>query len=519
MRTKHFLIILLFLFSNKIFAQKGDIDIKWGDNIPLTKKHYPVGFIGDEKRGFMQLTEKTNKEIGFTRISNKLEAEDTKLEILPKLKYLRFVDILELNGHSYIVFNNYDKATRTQRLYAREIDEKNGGYAGEEIELIEEPTERQVYYNINIPDEGDHILITRLLPRESKRDKINYDKYSYSLFNKELKKIWTKEVKMPYVEADMRIMEMKLVGNDILIFFRKKSDNSEKGEQFDQLSVLQINEELSEPKEHELDIKGTVFQEFIFGEKKGENLLIAGYYKSTKKAFPFAGYFTAVYDVESYGLKNVKNYAFKDEIIRAFESERTKRKLDKTIAKGNEIGIPYMEMRNIFNRKQGGWFVVGEQYHLVVTTTTDSKGNVRYTYHYYFQDVIVSAINSDGEEEWTVKAPKNQHFINTTYGAGISAFEYEDNVYVFFIDHVKNKNLSSNESPVETRSIKDASFTCIKVSENGEIKRITLFDTKDEAKVILPYAMHEMSPGVILSAARKAGRGGNANTPALLYLK
>jgi hypothetical protein len=499
--------------------KKGDIQIKWGDNIPLTKKHYPVGFIGDEKNGFIQLTEKTNKEIGFTKISGKLDAQETKIEYLPKSKYLRFDDILELNGRSYVVFYDFSKSTMTQKLFAREIDMKSGGYAGEEILLLEEPATRSGRYNITIPDEGEHILVTKLLPRESKRDKINYDKYDYHLFNLQLKKVWSKEVKMPYVEADMNILNRRLVGENILIFFQKKSVSEDKRAEFDQLAVLQINGDLNEPKEHELDIKGTVFQEFIFGENKGENLLIAGYYKSSRKAFPFAGYFTGIFNTESYGLENVKTYSFSDEIIRGFESERTKRKLDKAIDKGKEIGIPYMEMRKIFNRKQGGWYVVGEQYHLVVTTTTDSKGNVRYTYHYYFQDVIVSAIDKNGEEEWTTKVPKNQHFINNTYGAGISAFEYNDNVYVFFIDNLKNKNLKSSESPIETRSIKDATFTCIKVAENGSINRISLFDTKDEAKVILPYAMDEMSPGIILSAARKASFGRKAvNTPALLYL-
>ncbi len=65
--------------------------------------------------------------------------------------------------------------------------------------------------------------------------------------------------------------------------------------------------------------------------------------------------------------------------------------------------------------------------------------------------------------------PKKPTLVNTTYGAGISAFEYEDKLYIFHLDHIKNKQLAESGTPVTYASMKDAALMCITVDAQGNM--------------------------------------------------
>ena len=434
------------------------------------------------------------------------------------------------------MISDYDKASMTEKLTVREIDIKNGGFRNEGEELL--TTAGKVTgtmiatglyqfattnkFKFVIPDEGDRILIFYRMVPEKRRNSKNYDKIVYNVFERNWKPVWSKEVTMPYTEADMDIIAHRLVKNDIYLFARTRSGevNPEtKREEFDGLSVFHITED-GKTKEYPLELTGTSLHEITIGKGDGKSILIAGYFKPTRKANTFTGYFTAVFNPETFKLENVNSYTFKDDLIMAFESERAKRKLDKAIAKGKEPGIPNLLLRDVIHRPDGGWYLVGEQYYFYTVTTSNGKTTTT-TYHYLYMDAIVSSIGKDGQEDWTVKVPKNQHLVNTTYGAGISSFEYEDNLYIFSLDHIKNKNISESGTPELYRGqLKEAVLMCVRLDPNGKMERFPLFDLKDEAKVIVPYSIEQMAPGVLMSSGRKNSYyAGKTNVPALIYLK
>lgn len=520
------------------FAQKGDVvDIKWGDNVALAKGHYPIGFIVGGKHGFIQVSQLGKKEIGFYTLSKNLSFENKQIETLPKSKYMMFEDILEYDQRAFCMFSDFDKKTESEKLIVREIDMKNGGFLSAQETLIETngrvtgtfvPTGFYSFsvankFKVVIPDKGNRILVYYRMKPKEKRDSKNHDKIVFHLYDRNWKEVWEKEVTMPYTEAEMRLITYRLIEDDIYLFAKTKSgelSSETKKAEFDQVSVLVINKTQKKPEEHKLELNNVSFQDLIVGKGFGESILFGGYLKPNRRSGVFNGYFTAVFNPETKGLDNVNIYNFKEDLISAFESERTRRKLDKALAKGKDIGIPYLEMREVIRRPGGGWYVIGEQYHLVVTSTTDSKGNVRYTYHYYYQDIIVSAVDASGGEEWTNKVAKNQHFVNSTYGAGISAHMHDDNIYVFHLDNVKNKKLSENTSPAEFRSFKDGCLMCVKIKPDGSMSRNPIYDIRDESKLILPETIDEIEPGKLLSSGRKSRLGGGkVNVPAIITLK
>ena len=561
------LVAILGLLSGSVNAQssknKGNVRIEWGEDIPLPKKHYPFGFAGNNTDGYVQVAVKGKKEISLIKIDPKLKSEGTETKPFPKSKYIVLDNILEVGGRAFLLFSDYDKAANSEKLLAQEIDVKDGEFKGSPETLLATKNSKVTGTNVAagysmvvtekfkivLPDTGDRFLIYYRKKPEVKSDKKSFDKLVYNVFDFEMNLVWSKEVTMPYVEAEMKIQEHAIINDEVFIFAETKSGQTfEKGKKtpvFDQLSVFKVTKDSKKIEEKELFLdKESYIKEFVVGKGFGTSMLISGYYKPSKKTFVYTGYYTAVFDPENMELSKIKKYEFKQDLISSFESARTKRKLDKAIEKGKEIGIPYMVMRDVVKRPDGGWYMVGEQHHVTLTIEQSGK-TTKYVWRFYYLDVLVSSISPDGEEEWITKLPKNQlsvyttygmgfgipgmtsrpseYYITSNYGSGVSSFVYGDNLYAFYMDNVKNKNIKESDNAAPFVNFKGSYLAGVRLTPDGQKEQNALYDLKDENlnKVICPTTLVDMGDGILLSASKKgvAFFAKKNNTPALIYLQ
>jgi len=538
---------------------KPNVRIEWGEDIPLPKKHYPFGFVGNYRDGYAQIAVKGKKEISLVKIDNKLRAGETEITTYPKSKYIVLDNILEVNGKAYLMFSDYDKAANSEKLLMQEIDVKRGTFKGSPEVIIQTDTKvmgnyegSSIYtlsttnkFKIILPDTGNRLLIYYRRKPEIKSDKKNYDKLVYTVFDFDMKEQWSKEVTMPYTESEMKIREHSIIDNDVFLFAETKSgetfEKNKKTPAFDQLSVFKITKESSKPKEKELIIdQNSYIREFIIGEGFGESMLISGYYRPSKKSFVYTGYYTAVFNPATMELERVQKYEFKEDLVSSFETARTKRKLDKDLEKGKDIGIPYMIMREVLKRPDGGWYVVGEQHHVVLLIDNSGR-TTKHTWKFYYQDIIVSSINAFGEEEWIKKLPKNQlsqystyssfgilairpteYFITSNFGSGTSAFVHNNDLYVFYLDNIKNKNLKESDVQAPYMNFKGSYLAGVKLETDGEKTQNVIYDLKDEDnKLVSPTTLVPMGDGLLLSASRRGMSifAKKSNVPALIYME
>lgn len=539
---------------------KGDIRIEWGEDIPLPKKHYPYSFAGNKEDGYVQIASRGGKELSLIKIDQKLKSKGTQIHALPKSKYIVLENILEIDGRAFVLFSDYDKGINSEKLLSQEISLKDGKAVGKPETLLATKNSKVMGTNVGggytmvvtdkfkvvLPDTGDRFLIYYRKKPEVKNDKKNFDKLVYNVFDMDLKLIWSKEVTMPYVEAEMRIRDHAIINDEVFIFAETKSGQTfEKGKktpEFDQLSVFKVSKDAKKIQEKELTIdKESYIKEFVVGQGFGNTMLVSGYYRPGKKTFVYTGYYTAVFDPESMGLNSVRKYPFQPELISSFESARTKRKLDKALEKGKETGIPFMVMRSILRKADGGWYLVGEQHR--VTLTIDLTGRTpKYVWRFYYLDAIVSSISPEGEEEWVTKLPKNQlsvyttygfgmaippdeYYITSNYGTGMSSFIHNDNLYVFYMDNIKNKNMKESDyvSAAAFMGLKGSYLAGVKLTPDGKKTHNALYDLKDENanKMITPTTLVDMGGGTLLSASRRgvAIFAKKNNIPALIYLQ
>lgn len=523
-----------------IQAQKNNlVSIEWGENAPLIKNHDRVSFIGNPEMGYVQVSENfKKKEIGLYRFSSGLKYEGSHTEIMIKSKNIMFESIVEFDNQAFFLFSDFDKANQSEKLYVQEVDLLKGKFLDSPMLLIETNgkvigTRKAISifasvetdkFKVIAPENNNRILLYYKYESEEKQDKKNYEKFVFHLYDHSWKKIWKREVTMPHSEFEMNILNFKLIGDDVFAFMETMSGKlnpDTKKPEYDELRVLHISSEDTEPKEYLLEIDKLYFKDLILGRGFGDKIMIGGYVQPKKKSSSSTGYFTAIFNPDTKSLEGVNQYKFSDDLITSFERASNKRKLEKEITKGKDPGISGLITREIVKKNDGGWIMVGEEFFVVVTDVTGNRGYSYRVYDYYFQNLIVSSVGPEGNEEWTVKVPKNQHFFNGTYGSGISSFVHNDNVYIFHLDNVKNKNIGDNDVPVEFRNFKEGCLMAVKIDPSGKMDRISLFDLGDEQKVILPTGIEEVAPGILLSSSRKSFKGApqNTNMPALIYLK
>jgi len=543
-------------------SKSADVRIEWGADIPLPKKHTSFSFVGNTRDGFVQIAVNGKKQISLIKIGTDLTEKNLITELLPKSKYSVLEYSLEIGNRAFLLFSDYDKKANSEKLIIREIDLKDGTFKGEPETVIEtddkvvfkESYSKSQFISISnkfqvvLPDTGDKFMVYYKKRPELKNDKKNFDKLVYTIFDFNFKKLWSKEITMPIVENDFKIQDHAIIGEDVFIFAETKSgktmEKNSKKPAFDQLTVLKFTSGKSKLQSKELVLdEDSYIKEFVVGKGDGSKMLISGYYKPEKKTKFYTGYYTATFNPENMALESVRKYPLGEDLIKSFESERKRRKLDKEIERGNEIGIPHMVMRDVIMRSDGGWYLVGEQ-HFITVTVTQQKNSTQYTYRYYFLDMIVSSIDAEGNQEWIKKIPKNQlsiyttygygfgfgfgmaipseYYITANYGSGFSSFIYDDNLYLFYLDNVKNKGIDESQVQASLSNFKGSYLAAVKFSPDGEKKNYELYDLRDEEmKLVSPTTLTWMGNGVLLSASRAGTTvfSKKSNTPAYIYLK
>lgn len=505
--------------------------VVWGDRIPLKGGYHKIGFVGDLENGFLQISIKNKNKVGFTQISGNLKYQNSRFESVHSSVPDMFANIIQIDKQAYALYNVYDKKKAVEKLFMQRIDIRRGGLVGNSEELIatkDKIIETVKYpgaydytlankYTIVIPEHENRILVFYRVKQEETK---NTDKIIYQIFDRDWKFIWSKEVFMPRPRADVRMIGHRLVNDHIFMFVRTKSgavDWNTKQPEFDRVSVLHISDDATQPKEYPLEFEGTNLYDITLGIGKNNQILLAGFFKTSRIRETFVGYFTAVFNPEKCKLEHVNMFTFNNELVTAFENPQKVAKLNKAISKGEELGMPDLKICKVIHRADGGWYVVGEQQYFYVQKDNRSR-SIMPIYHYWYMDMIVASVGNDGIQEWIVKVPKKQHFINTTFGAGVSAFAYENDIYLFHLDHVHNRVLNDTiERMPYYGTENDLTLMCVKINRNGIMERRPVFDTSGVKQIIAPASMEEMKPGVLLI--------GNKNIlwesikPGLLYLE
>ncbi len=476
--------------SSMLNAQEGDLPRS--SEVEITKsKPYPVvdaaykSYFNDGEGGILsvKISGKSYTEFTFQKFEgDKLNLSKSKTEVID-IKGYTFEFIGQLKGKLYLFYSIYDKPNTKEQLFARSIDLENGGFNASKGELLLSTTRKiagSYYYNYSArgkfsfdvsADEETFVIMYRYVP-EVKDDSKNKDVLGMHVFSSELEKVWENDYEMSYNESRMDNLSFTVdsKGNGYFLI-RKYKEEITKANRNDpnnqSIAILKADGE-GTLEEIEFDLGDNFIDDVVLVENSKNDIICAGYYRKPK-SWGVDGTFISTLSAKG-ELSEPTLYEFSLEFIKKNKriSEKQKNKMEKADDEG-KLAMSNLYMRKAQVLKDGSIVLAGEIFY--ITTTTDSKGNTRTTYHY--DDVIVTKINADGELGWNEKLPKRSTF------ESFKLFTSENYTYILFSDNPKNSTIGDENAPYLCMPKERQVITYRIGNEDGDKKYLALFGYKE----------------------------------------
>ncbi len=522
---KYLLTAAVLLLTVASFAQSKKFSFTLGSDYTLPRKSEDLSFFGNDKDGIVNLSLKKD-ELNISRFDPKTLTQTTEKTIeLPELtKNFNSETVVDFGTNYYWIHSDWDKSAGTESLYYDKIDVVSGKITVSNKKMIETTkmggslatTGFYQYkitnkYQFNYDADGKYLLVSYRLFPEEKNDKKNYDKIGIHVFDETMNKVWGNEFTMPYTEAIMDNIDFSVdsKGNAYMLAKvydseKRKEVDKETGKAGYHYEVLKFTKENKKIINTTISIDDYFIKEASLIENTAHDMVIACTYSKKSRSIGTDGIFLALMD-QAGKITKYKNgyYEFPLAELEKFESERSKRKMERK----KDYEAPNLKVRNIVVEADGSLFIALEEYYIVTTTYTDSRGNTTTTYTYYYEDILGAKISATGNFEWLRKIPKKQ---KGSRGRGTMSFKLvsdETGYYFLFLDNKKNMELEEGEVPKYHMDGYGGQVVVAKIDNAGSISKELVFDTREEDVMFFPSQFSRINKNQFIGRAN-VKRGG-----------
>lgn len=503
MKNHHFLIcILLSLTSLSLFAQEKS---KLTEGVEYSiSKPYPFIQAGNRHYSRKYYFKVKDYLINVKHGGEKMVLQKFRLGnmSLEKVNHLGFdlkknhiEKFVVLNERVFVFYSRYIKKTTTEQLFYQEIDVKNCDFDGNEVKVLEVNNKLKgtliatgLYafrtldkFQFEKSYDEKRLLIHYTKKPEKRNNAKSYLEKGLSVFDDKLVKIWSKEVKMPYTEKKMSLIDYTVdkhsnvyLGAKIFLDKDEAREKKKENKTTYNLEILMFNKNLEKNIKIGLDDKRV--GGFALYESSKDYIVCAAFYSSTKYFRHADG--IVLYKLTKEGeLKDEKKYKIPLEVLNRYSSKRAVKKNSKAEKKG-EAQFQYLKFTNLQIEDDGSVLLTGEQQYKRTSHSSGNGAQSRTTY--YYNDILVTKISGDGKLLWMNKLPKRQVGSQGIGGMSFKFFETSDAYYYMYLDNVKNKGIKNNEVPKIHVDGQGGFLTAYKLDKNtGEFEKLTLLDLRD----------------------------------------
>ena len=513
---KYFLIVAVSLITASSFAQSKKFTFKLGTEYELPRKAEDLSFFGNDKDGIVNMGLKKD-ELTILRFDPKTLVQTTEkvIELPEATKNFNSEIITDFKTNNYFwLHSDWDKESKIETLYYDKLDVGGAKLTNTNTRMFEttrlsgDLTTTGLYqfkvdnkYKFNYDADGKKLLVSYRLWPEEKNDKKNYDKIGLQVFDENMNKLWGGEFTMPYTEQIMDNSDFSVDGNGNAYMLAKVYDSEKRKEKdketgkpayhYEVLKFIKGNQKIISAT---ISLDDNFIHETSLIENLQHEMIIACTYSKKSRSTGTDGVFLAALDQNNKMVK-YKNgyYEFPLADLQKFESARTKRKMEKK----DDYEAPNLVVRNIVIESDGSVMMVLEEYFKVVHRTYDSRGQVRTSTTFYYEDIIAGKINAGGQFEWLRKIPKKQR--GSTYSStyqinynlpGTMGFKLVSDAtghYFLYLDNKKNMDITEDEVPKYHVDGAGGQVVVSKLDNAGVItNKELLFDTREEEVKVFP---------------------------------
>jgi hypothetical protein len=401
--------------------------------------------------------------------------------------------IKQINGRVFLFYSHFDKSSRIEQLFYRELFIKTATMSDHKKLLsvdseIAGSLQSRGYFNYFTTDkfdiqeskDGKRLLITYRLKPLKRNDAENHDVIGFHVFDENLNPIWAKQATMPYTEKKMNnldytvdsqgnVYELAMVYKDNTTDAKKKGDEDANY----RLELLKFKAQTGTLEKTPMEIKGKFLSNGWLYETTDGEIVCAGFYHNGERNSGVKGVFSIRIGKESKGVLSANQYEIPLAILNQNASAREIKKNDKKEEK-DEVSMNNLKLQQILINDDGSLVLVGEQEYSITTSYVDANGKYRTSTRYYTDDILLTKIDSNGKLVWMKKLPKRQS------GGAFSQLSYRymksGNDHVFlYVDNEKNHNLSDSDVPVYQVNVSTGFLTAYVVGDaKGDVKKMPI---------------------------------------------
>lgn len=508
------ILLVLLATSTSVFSQ--NLSYSYSNEFETIKKHRDKGFYKFNDNEYAEVyIQKDEKDLlfqffdkNFQNVTKTITAEFPEFE-----KHPFDEGFFGVKNDFYWFFSTWDRKTETEKLNALPFNKNTLKFEAKEINLVEtgrlDPNWK---YHFNYSTDSSKMLVTYRVKPKERRDKLNKDIIGFNLFDNKMKKLYAAEIEMPYSEYDMNNLDYEVDSRgNIYMLTEVKINNSIDGEvdrehknamRYELIRVNQKNNTLQAIKIN-LDNKYT--SSVVLSEDLNHDIVIAGYYSDKKYSYGADGAYIIRLEYDSNNaVKSLKTTycEFPAETLKAFESERTKKKMEKK-DKDDNLEASNLTFRKLVFYPDGSIMIVGEEYYMVTNTYYNGKTTTT-TYTYYYNDILVLKADKDGKTIWCNKIPKSQ--IGSSYAdLSFHHHSYKGEDFFFYLDNAKNIDLPLTEAPATHRAGAGGYLTCVKIDKDGKMTKRSVFDIREEKIRLFPRSFESITETLILDRLKAGG--------------
>ena len=488
------IIFILFVLILSISSVKSQ-DIKVIEGPEIKSKMRMIDIVGEiDHKIYTVFTAK--RKFYIRAYNNDLEATNI-MEIPSEYQKhpIAYEGTIKLQNRLYTlsVFNN-KKSHKTYLLY-QQVETDRLKPKGK-LQVLGEIPFKSRYdkgdFNIFYSPDTSHILLYHVLPY----NKGGKQKLSFSVLDSHLKKIWKKDVTLPYADKlfDLKDIAIDNYGNVYVIgkyYKGKRKDVINNRINFDYMIFAYLDKG-NEEREYKLKEKERLIINLEVSIDAKQNLIVTGFYSHNLKDISAGGAFYMNVDRETGNVLNSEFHKFSIDFLTSYMTGKSKKKAvqkaEKKKKKGKEEGMYALKLRPIVKRDDGGFLLLGEQ-HYVTSVTTYSNNTWHTTYYYHYDHIIVVNFNPDGTVKWERIVPKNQVEVNASYYSSYVLSVFKDNVFLIFNDHILNteQNIKAGKLYAFNRALKKSKLVACMIDKDGNMDRIDLMNaTKTGTLPVIP---------------------------------
>lgn len=516
-------------------AQKTDeITMRQSQDFETPGRHSINEPVAYGNKGIFQFSNKGAKSVHVQLFGNDLKMiKENTDEIKSSLSEHANNPIIRRMGDKiYLFVRDVYRDTKTEGVSALEFNPETMRFEQKDKKLFESSSRVAFWssrfffgtfsfgdlgpYSMNFSKKESKVLFTYRLVPEKRNQKESHDEIGMYVFDQSLNKVWGREIRMPYTEAKMDNLDYAVTDEGIVYLLARVYEGETPREKRSRtapnyhIEVFRYDGQSADPQIIQIALDGYVPKTArVFETLQGE-ILVAGFYaKALNK--PTDGSFVLSLDETSkkMSLKNGGIFEIPSELIKSFVSSRELRRLERKENRDeeNDLGVENLNVRAVYILKDGTIKMLAEEYQVVERTTTTYSRTGSFTttsYDTYANDIFVINASPDGKY-WVRKIPKAQHS-RDAYGPELSfnSMVKGNDLYVFFVDNKRNKDLQKDEAPKTHQQGKGGYLTAVKLDALGNETRTYLGEIDEfETNFYIRYFVDGDQDNLIYTARRR----------------